>query len=325
VKVRRYFAHRLGVLVATVVAAVAIAHVFLNATVEGYRLTTAIRGTPAYLFDGFVRGDFGATIGGGCRPRSGSVRPDGDVKPCASYPAGEIDDLLRERVPIDLQLLLGGMLLGTLAGVVGGRMCAMRPGSAAARFLRAATAFLLSCPPYFLAFLILIYFADGSGMLFRLPFVSGVTDYVPPGENPVRWFEAMWVPWLLCALPLAAWVLRITDTTLREVLHEDYVRTARAKGLTTERAINRHALPVVTPGIAALTGVNVSTLLINVAVIEYAFGIPGLFLTIHAASLTGDVPVLMGLVIEGVLLITIANFIADATQQMLDPRVRQHA
>ena len=111
-------------------------------------------------------------------------------------------------------------------------------------------------------------------------------------------------------------------TTMREVLQEDYVRTARAKGLSAKRVSNRHALPVVTPGIAAMTGVNVSMLLINVAVIEYGFGIPGLFGAIHAASLKGDVPVMMALVIEGVLLITIANFIADAVQQMLDPRVR---
>jgi len=309
----------------TVVAAVAIAHVFLTTTVEGHRLTSAIWTTPAYLFDGFAGGDFGATSGGGCRPRSGSALPDVPVKPCASYPAGEIDDLLRERVPVDLQLLLGGLLFGTLAGVVGGRICAMRRGSATARLLHVATAFQLSCPPYFLAFLILIYFADGSGTVLRLPFVSGVTDYVPLSQNPVRWLEAMWVPWLLCALPLAAFVLRITENAMREVLQEDYVRTARAKGLSTKRVSNRHALPVVTPGIAAITGVSVSTLLINVAVIEYAFGIPGLFRTIHAASLTGDVPVLMGLVIEGVLLITIANFLADAVLQMLDPRVRLEA
>ena len=315
---------RLGVLVATVVAAVAIAHVFLNATVEGDRLTSAIWGTPAYLFDGFVLGDFGATLGGGCRPRGGSVATE-PIKPCASYPAGEIDDLLRERVPVDLQLLLGGLLLGTLAGVAGGRICALRPRSAATRLLHVATAFLLACPPYFLAYLILIYFADGSGTVLRLPFVSGVTDYVPPSQNPVRWLEAMWVPWLLSALPLAAFVLRITERTLGEVLQEDYVRTARSKGLSDNRVNNRHALPVVTPGIAAMTGVTVSMLLINVAVIEYGFGIPGLFLTIHAASLRGDVPVLMALVIEGVLLITIANFFADAVQQMLDPRVRLEA
>ncbi|HEX6026409.1 MAG TPA: ABC transporter permease [Solirubrobacter sp.] len=318
-KVRRYFARRAGVLVITVVVAVSIAHVFLAWTVEGYRLTTAIRGTPGYLVDGFIRGDFGQTFGGGCPP---AVPPEPRIKLCASYPPGQIDDLLRERVPVDLQLLLGGMVLGTLAGVWGGRRCATRPDSLSARALHVATALMLSCPPYFLAFLFLIYFADGSGTVFQIPFSSGVTDYRPFSDDPLAFLKAMWVPWVLCALPLAAYVLRITDNTLREVLQEDFVRTARAKGLAPGPVANRHALPLVTPAISVMTGVNVSTMLLNVAVIEYGFGIPGLFRTIHAASLHGDVPVIMALVIEGVLLITIANFLADAVQQMLDPRVR---
>ena len=158
---RRYFAQRLGVLVVTVVAAVAIAHVFLNTTVEGYRLTTAIGGTPGvpvrWLRPGRLRRDVRRRL------PTARARRTTRVKPCASYPAGEIADLLRHRVPIDLQLLLGGVLLGTLAGVWGGRRCALRPRSFSARVLHVATAFLLACPPYFLAFLILIYFADGSG------------------------------------------------------------------------------------------------------------------------------------------------------------------
>ncbi len=312
---RRYFARRLGLLVVTVLAAVAIAHVFLTWTVDGYRLMTAIRGTPDYLFNGFVRGDFGVTFGGGCRP-------DDRVKPCASYPAGEIDDLLRERVPIDLQLLLGGVILGTLAGVLAGRHCALHPGRFSSRLLHAAMAFQLACPPYFLAFMILIWFSHNSGTVLQIPFLSGQADFVPFSDNPLRWLKAMWVPWVLCALPLAAWVLRITENTLREALQEDFVRTALAKGLDSGQVATRHALPVVVPAIASITGVNISTLLINVAVIEYGFAIPGLFRSIHAASLGADVPVMMGLVIEGVLLITIANFLADAVQQMLDPKVR---
>jgi peptide/nickel transport system permease protein len=316
--VRRYFLRRLGALLLTVVAAVAIAHVFLTWTVEGYRLITAIRGTPEYLFNGFIRGDFGVTFGGGCRPED-------VVKPCASYPAGEIDDLLRERVPIDVQLMLGGVLLGALMGVLGGRYCALHPGTLAARGLHVVNAILLSCPPYFLAFMILIWFSHNSGTVIRLPFISGQGDFMPFTDNPLRYLKAMWVPWLLCALPLAAWVFRITENTLREALQEDFVRTARAKGLDSGQVATRHALPVVTPAIAMTTGVNISTLLINVAVIEYGFAIPGLFRAIHAASLQADVPVMMGLVIEGVILIAIANFIADAAQQMVDPRVRLSA
>jgi peptide/nickel transport system permease protein len=136
----------------------------------------------------------------------------------------------------------------------------------------------------------------------------------------------MWLPWILAALPLAAFVLRITEATLRENLQEDFVRTARAKGLTERRVINRHALPVAAPAISAMTGVNVSTLLINVAVIEYAYSIPGLFRVINTAvRAPADIPVLQGLVIEGVVLVVLANAVADAVQSRLDPRVRLRA
>jgi peptide/nickel transport system permease protein len=101
------------------------------------------------------------------------------------------------------------------------------------------------------------------------------------------------------------------------------VRTARAKGVSERRVINRHALPVATPAIAAITGVNISTTLINVAVIEYAFAIPGMFRVINnAAHAPADIAVLGGLVLEGVVLIVIANAIVDFVQYLLDPRIR---
>jgi ABC-type dipeptide/oligopeptide/nickel transport system permease component len=105
-------------------------------------------------------------------------------------------------------------------------------------------------------------------------------------------------------------------------LQEDFLRTAWAKGLTERRVVNVHALPVAGPAIAAMTGVNVSTLLINVAVIEYAFSIPGLFRVIYTAVGLEDVPVLEAMVVEGVVLIVLANFVADAIHARLDPRLR---
>jgi peptide/nickel transport system permease protein len=134
------------------------------------------------------------------------------------------------------------------------------------------------------------------------------------------------LPWILAGLPLTAIVLRITEAQLRQDLQEDYIRTARAKGVPERRVVNRHALPVAAPAIAAITGVNVSTLLINVAVIEYAYNIPGLFRLINTAvRAPADVLVLQAIVIEGVVLIVLANALADAIQARLDPRVRLRA
>jgi len=133
----------------------------------------------------------------------------------------------------------------------------------------------------------------------------------------------MWVPWLLIAFPLAALILRITEASLREDLQEDFIRTARAKGLSERRVINRHALPVAGPAIAAMTGVNVSTMLINVAVIEVVYGLPGTFRVINnAVHEPAVIQVLQGLVLVGVVLIVLANALVDVVQYWIDPRVR---
>ena len=135
----------------------------------------------------------------------------------------------------------------------------------------------MSCPPYFLAFVVLWYFAWNSGE-FALPFVSGQGDYVPFSEDPLGWAKAMWVAVGARRAAARRRTSRAsTEASMRDVLDADFIRTARAKGLAEKRVLNRHALPAAAPPIAAMTGVNVSTMLINVAAIEYGFGLPGMF------------------------------------------------
>jgi peptide/nickel transport system permease protein len=305
-------------LVFTLIVAVALSHVFFATTLGEQRLSAAIAATPSGMVDRFIHGDFGATEGRKCIRKD----PTDTYRPlCASYGEGTIAEMLRARVPIDLSLLLGGLLIGTLAGVAGGRWCATRPYARRTKGLHALTALQLSSPPFFQALVVLFYFSSNASEFIRLPFLSGAGDYVPFAQDPLQYVKAMWTPWLLVALPLAAFVLRITEAMLREDLREDYVRTARAKGLSERRVVNRHALPAAVPGIAAMAGVNVATMLLTVAVIEYSFAIPGMFRVINLAAEEGDAPVLEGIVIEGVVLITIANFMVDAIQKRLDPRV----
>jgi peptide/nickel transport system permease protein len=311
-------ARRVVALVFTLIAATALAHVFFAATLEEQGLAAAIADTPSGLVDRFVHGDFGATQGGTCLRKD----PTDDYHPlCATYGAEPIAHMLRTRAPIDVSLLVGGLLIGTLAGVAGGRWCATRPHSRRTKGLHAITALQLASPPFFQALLVLFWFSSNASEFIRVPFVSSQGDYVPFGQDPLQYVKAMWTPWLLVALPLAAYVLRITEATLREDLNEDFVRTARGKGLSERRVINRHALPVAVPGIAAMAAVNVATLLLTVAVIEYSFAIPGMFRVINTAVMLRDVPVLEGIVVEGVILITLANFLVDAIQTRLDPRV----
>jgi peptide/nickel transport system permease protein len=308
-----------GVLVGTVLVAVALGHVFLVSTGDD-SLSSAIRTTPGYLRDVFLHFDLGFTSGRRCG-KPDSLHPTFPL--CASYSPGSVADMVRERVVVDLSLLAVGALIGLLLGVAGGRFTATHPGTRRTRVLHVVTALQLASPVIFQALLVIFFFSSNVSDFVRLPFLSGQGDYVPLHEDPIGFLKAMWVPWLLIALPLAAYILRITEASLRDELEEDFLRTARAKGLSERRVINRHALPVAIPPIAAMTGVNVSTMLINVVVIEYVYSLPGLFRVLNnAVTDPADLPVLQGLVLAGVVLIVTANALVDLIQRRIDPRVR---
>jgi peptide/nickel transport system permease protein len=314
----RFFARRLAVLVATVVLAIALVHVFLTSAVEGESLGPAMRDTPGFLAD-FLRGHFGRTEGGTCPPLQPPILRDPQ---CGQYGPDDVARMMRQRVVVDLQLVIGGVVFGLLIGIPAGRLLATRPSTHRSRLTRVATAFQLASPPYWQAFMILVFFAGTTGYLLRIPFVSGQAEYKPFFEDPAAYLRAMWIPWLIIALPMAAFICRIADASLRDVLDEDYLRTARAKGLRETRVVNRHALPVAAAPIALMAGVNMATLLINLALTESAFNIPGLYRLIKPALWSQDVHVIQAMMLEGIVLIVVANFLADAVQAALDPRVR---
>ena len=135
---------RVGALIVTVLVATALAHVFLQAT-NGETLASAIGDTPRHLVDGFVHRDFGETSGRRCN------QFDQYQALCASYTASTVAAMLRERVPVDVALLLGGAILGTLAGVAAGRWCAVHPESRRTRVLHVLTALQLATPVFFQA------------------------------------------------------------------------------------------------------------------------------------------------------------------------------
>jgi hypothetical protein len=102
-------------------------------------------------------------------------------------------------------------------------------------------AVVISSPPYWLGFLVLIWFAPGTGYVLELPFVSALMDYEEGELGPLGWLKALWLPWVLVGLPLAAGVMRMVVVTLRDTVGEDFIRTARAKGLPPGPVLRPHA------------------------------------------------------------------------------------
>jgi peptide/nickel transport system permease protein len=244
----------------------------------------------------------------------------GNSGPPAYESEGQI---LLDGLPTDVALFLSGMVLGLLLGLVGGSICARHPRSKRARGLMGASAIALSMPPYLFGFAVLVLFAPKTGYVLKLPFVSDISDYSLESASPAAWVRALWIPCLAVALPIAAQVLRMTEAALREALGEEFIRTARAKGIGERRLLARHALPLAAPPAMTLAGVNSVVLITNVALMESAFNLPGSFRNLHGAVVNGDLAFLNALAIECAVFIVLANFAVDIAQLLIDPRVRE--
>lgn len=240
----------------------------------------------------------------------------------SAYSDSTIADVMIGALPADLGLVLGGVATGVLLGMTGGLVIALRPGTLRARALEFVTAVVLSTPPYWLGFVVLIWFAPGTGYVLEVPFVSALMDYPDEGADLAQYVKALWMPSVLVGLPLAAAVLRITSSNLREISGDEFLRTARAKGLSEPRVMRRHALPLAVAPVAALTGANMAMLVTNVALVESAFNIPGIYREIRSVYSFADLPMIQGMVIETTVLIVVANTLADLIQARMDPRLR---
>jgi peptide/nickel transport system permease protein len=245
-----------------------------------------------------------------------------DLGQSSAYSDSGIRDVMIGALPADLGLVLGGVFFGVVLGMAGGLIVASRPGSIRARGVEVGGAVVMSSPPYWFGFAVLILFAPGTGEIAKLPFVSGLMDYDELAGTPWGYIKALWMPSLLVGLPLAAAVLRMTSVTLRDAAGEEFLRTARAQGLREGRVMRRPALPLAIAPIAALTGANMALLVTNVALVESAFNIPGIYREIRSVYSFADLPMIQAMVIETTVLIVVANTLADLIQAAVDPRLR---
>ena len=238
-----------------------------------------------------------------------------------------LHDVVLDGLPVDVALLAGGIVLGVSIGLATGVASGAHRRSKTDRALAVGSAFALSAPVYWFGFIVLTLFAPQSGSLVQVPFLSWYGGYVPFGEDPLGWLQALWVPWLVLAMPLAAMCHRMTRAAVAEALDEDFIRTARAKGVREQRVTRRHALRAALPPVVGLVSVSVALMVGNVILIEPAFRLPGFFRLADIGQFRGDeshVPsfeVVQALVIEAALLVAVTMFVADLLRARIDPRV----
>jgi peptide/nickel transport system permease protein len=224
-----------------------------------------------------------------------------------------------DRLPATASLTLGAAVIWLFVGVAVGTLSAVRRHTLLDRSAMGAALVAISAPPYWLGLVSLYLFAKDIG---KVPIFEGAGSYAPLTEDPAQWFGSLLLPWLVLAATFAAVYARLVRANLIETMSEDYIRTARAKGLRERDVIVRHGLRAAITPVVTAAGLDIGLLLGGAILVETVFNIPGIGLLAYESILDADLPMIQGTVLLGALFIVIANLLVDLAYALIDPRVR---
>jgi peptide/nickel transport system permease protein len=233
----------------------------------------------------------------------------------------DVLDQIRQNLPATISLTIGGVLVWLTFGLSVGIISAVRHRSLLDRTAIGLSLIAISAPVYWLGLVALYLFAPDFGV-FGLNFLGGQGAYTPFSDDPLKWLQALVLPWCVLATAFAAVYARLLRGSLLDVLNEDYIRTARAKGLSERTVILRHGVRSAITPVVTVLGLDIGILLGGAILTETVFNIPGVGRLAYEAILRGDLPVVQGTVLFGAFFIVIMNLIVDILYAFLDPRVR---
>ena len=224
-------------------------------------------------------------------------------------------DLVTTRLPRTLLLIAGAAVLWLVIGVSIGVISAVKRRTIVDRLAMGFVLFGISAPVFWLGLMALFIFWKQLGL-------TGGTGYVPITEDPVGFVSHMILPWCVLSMLYAATYARMTRNNLLETLGEDYIRTARAKGLPERTVIVRHALRASLTPIVTMFGLDVALLVGGAIITESVFNIQGLGYLAIDGTLNQDLPTVLGVVVVGAVAVAMMNLLVDIVYAFLDPRVR---
>ncbi len=235
------------------------------------------------------------------------------------YLSKPVTALIAQRIEPTLSLAVGTMLLAVLLAVPLGTLAAWRMGGWVDRLLSVFSVAGFSVPVFVTAYVLIYVFAI---RLQWLP-VQGYQTLLGSGSRGVAaWASHLALPWITLAMIYVALIARVTRASVSEALTEDYIRTARAKGLREGAVLLRHALANAAVPIATVIGIGVALLIGGVVVTETVYAIPGLGSLTVDAVLNRDFPVIQGVVLMFSLAYVLINLLVDLSYLWLDPRIR---
>ena len=233
----------------------------------------------------------------------------------------EVLDEIRSNLPATISLTIGGVLVWLTFGLTVGIVSAVRHRSVLDRVAIGLSLIAISAPVYWLGLVALYLFAPDFGV-FGLNFLGGQGSYVPFSDDPVKWLQSLVLPWCVLATAFAAVYARLLRGSLLDVLGEDYIRTARAKGLAERTVVLKHGVRSAITPVVTVLGLDIGILLGGAILTESVFNIPGVGRLAYDAITRGDLPIVQGTVLFGAFFIIVMNLIVDILYAFLDPRVR---
>ncbi len=234
------------------------------------------------------------------------------------YSSASVRSLIAERLPATVSLVIGASVIWLVTGLSVGIVSAVRRGSKLDRGAMGTALLLVSAPEYWLGLILLYLFANDIG---RIKVFPGSGSYVAFTSDPWGWFTSLILPWLVVAGGSAAIYARLIRGSMIEVMGEDYIRTARAKGLSERRVVLRHGLRSAVNPILTIFALDVGVLLGSAVLVEIVFDIPGIGRLSYEAITHSDFPIIQGTVLAAALFIIVANIVVDIAYAYLDPRV----
>ncbi len=238
--------------------------------------------------------------------------------PCLGYSfkRGEaVTTLIKEGFPATFWLATGAFIMWISVGVSVGIYAALRRGKWQDKTVMGISLIGYSLPSFFIGLVLLFFVVLRWGVL---PYPS----YVSPFENPIQFLQTMILPWIVLAILYAAFYMRLTRNQMLDTLGEDYIRTARAKGLQERVVIRKHALRAGLTPIVTAAGLDLAGLLGGAIITESIFSLPGLGTLVVSSVNDADLSLLVGITLVTATFIIVANLIVDLLYAVIDPRVR---
>jgi len=238
--------------------------------------------------------------------------------PCLGYSFVNREPVLStvlDRFPTTASLAVGSAVVFLIFGIGTGMLAAVKQGKAVDKIASSSSLVASSMQIYFVG-PVALYF-----LVYQLHLLDQ-PSYTPFTQNPASWFNGLLVPWLVLALIWTANYTRMTRSQLVETLSEDYVRTARAKGLSRRNVFFRFAWRGAMGPIVTIFGIDMGTLLGGAMITEKTFSLQGLGMLSVKSVVNNDLPMLLGVMIITASFVVFANIIVDAVYALIDPRIR---